>query len=359
MKKLFEPAEVGGLSLKNRFIRSATFEYAFDNNEKFTPRLIPLYEKLSGSGVAAIISGMVGVDENSRLAPVMIKAYGETFVPELEKLADSVHRLRAKLIVQICHCGKKAGCIDAGGPRLGPSDSKTSKGDPVKEMTKGQIRAAIAAFADAAGRCKKAGADAVQIHSAHGYLLSQFLNPYFNKRADEYGGKIENRARIVLEVYDAVRTAVGGDYPVWIKINCKDFTEQSITPDEFLWVCKELDKHGIDAIEVSGGASVDPKTTATPLIRNEDEEGYFGREALAAAEEVSASVISVCGYRTPDVIEKWLNKGGIDAISLCRPLISEPDLVGRWEKGEKTKARCISCSKCFNPALECKAFAVG
>lgn len=352
MKKLFESATVGGLSLRNRFIRSATFEYVYDNeNEIFADRLLPMYEKLAGNGVAAIITGMVGVDENSRVGSVMVKAYAQSFVPELAKLADGVHALGTKLIVQINHCGQKARQIDGGGSPLGPSDAENVRG-----MSREQIRSVVASFAETAARCKEAGADAVQIHAAHGYLLSEFLNPYFNKRTDEYGGNIKGRAGIVLEVYDAIRETVGKDYPVWIKINSKDLTEPSITPEEFQWVCGELDKHGIDAIEVSGGAMVSPESASTPLIKKEADEGYFAREALKVAETATASVISVCGYRTPDVIEKWLNEGKIEAISLCRPLISEPDLVGRWESGDMRKARCISCSKCFNPELKCVPF---
>lgn len=358
MKKLFEPVLVGGVSLRNRFIRSATFEYAFNNDTgEFASKLLPMYEELATNEVAAIITGMVGVDENSRALPAMVKAYGNTFVPELTKLVQRVHGLGSKVIVQINHCGKKARQIDGGGLPLGPSDVDGEEGKTVKGMDLEDIRSVVASFAKTAVRCKEAGADAIQIHAAHGYLLSEFLNPYFNKRTDEYGGAIENRARIVFEVYHAIRAAVGNKYPVWIKINCMDLTEQSIRPEEFQWVCGELDKRGIDAIEVSGGAAVDAKSASTPVIKTEDDEGYFANEALQVAEKTAASVISVCGYRTPDIMEKWLNQGKIQAISLCRPLISEPDLVGRWERGDNRKGRCISCSQCFNPGLVCKPFA--
>ena len=357
MKKMFEPATVGGLSLKNRFIRSATFEYAYDNEKNvFADRLLPMYEKLADNGVGAIITGMVGVDENSRVAPVMVNAYGQSFVPELSKLVSAVHAHDAKLIVQINHCGQKARQIDGGGSPLGPGDGEDAQGALIKGMSHEAIRSVVASFARVASRCKEAGADAVQIHAAHGYLLSEFLNPFCNKRADEYGGNIENRSRIVFEVYGAVREAVGKDYPVWIKINSRDLTDPSITPEEFQWVCAELDKRGMDAIEVSGGASFSPESVSTPLIKKKEDEGYFGREALKVAETASASVISVCGYRTPDVIEQWLNKGGIAAISLCRPLISEPGLISRWQCGDMRKARCVSCNKCFNPELKCVPF---
>lgn len=358
MKKMFEQVVVGGVPLRNRVIRSATFEYAYNNETgEFASRLLPMYEQLAANSVAAIITGMVGVDENSRAASVMVKAYGESFVPEMTKLAQRVHELGSKLVVQINHCGKKARQLDNGGLPLAPSDIEAEEGKSARGMTPDEIQAVVANFVKAAVRCKEAGADAVQLHAAHGYLLSEFLNPFFNKRMDEYGGIIANRARIVFEVYGAIRAAVGGNYPVWIKINCKDLTEQSISAEEFQWVCGELDKRGIDAIEVSGGAMVDPKSASTPVIKDEKDEGYFAREAIQVADKSAASVISVCGYRTPDVIEKWLNQGKIQAISLCRPLISEPDLVGRWERGDKQKGRCISCSQCFNPGLICKPFA--
>lgn len=357
MKRLFESALVGGLSLRNRLIRSATFEYVYDNEkDRFADKLLPMYETLARNGVAAIITGMVGVDENSRAAPVMVKAYGRAFVPELAHVTAAVHALDTRLVVQINHCGQKARQIDGGGSPLGPVDTENAQGNPVKAMSRSQILSVAASFAKAAARCKEAGADAVQIHAAHGYLLSEFLNPYFNTRTDEYGGSIAGRAKIVLDVYDAVREAVGKDYPVWIKVNARDLTEPSITPEEFQRLCAALDKRGIDAIEVSGGAAVSPQSSSSPRIKTEEEEGFFGREALDIAETASASVISVCGYRTPDVMETWLNRGKVEALSLCRPLISEPDLVGRWERGDMRKARCLSCSKCFNPELRCIPF---
>ena len=148
MKKLFESAAVGNLSLKNHFIRSATFEYAYDNDkETFADRLLPMYENLAANGVAAIITGMVGIDENSRAASVMVKPYGPNFVPELKKLSDRVHNFGTKLIMQINHCGQKAGQIDGTGIALGPSDNKDSNGNPVKGMSLGEIKAVIANFA--------------------------------------------------------------------------------------------------------------------------------------------------------------------------------------------------------------------
>lgn len=358
MKSLFEPAKVGGLSLRNRLIRSATFEGVFDEQEHFADKLLPMYEQLAQGGIGAIISGMVGVDQNSRATPTMVKAYGKTFIPEMKRLAGRLRESDVKLVVQLSHCGLKAGQIDGGGRPFGPSGLDAPADKVIKEMKRDDIQAVAAAFAGAAAACREAGADAVQLHGAHGYLLSQFLSPHYNKRTDEYGGGIENRARIVLEVYEAVRAAVGSDYPLWIKLNSRDLTEETISPEEFLWLGRELDRRKIQAIEVSGGLAASAKSSSAQVVKTEAEEGCFVREALELAETVSASVINVCGFRTPEVIEKWLNAGRLEAISLCRPLISEPGLIKRWADGDRRKSRCLSCNKCFSATepLACRAF---
>ncbi|MDR3668515.1 MAG: hypothetical protein P4L35_16855, partial [Ignavibacteriaceae bacterium] len=224
-----------------------------------------------------------------------------------------------------------------------------------KSMTKEEIQSVIHSFALAAERCKEAGADGVQIQGSHGKLLSQFLSPYFNKRNDEYGGDISNRAKIVFEVYAAIREKVGEDYPIWIKINGEDYVDGGFTLEECLWVCCELDKLGINGIEIGGGIGIPGYSRR---MSSSDKEGVFAQNAIQIAEKVNASVISVGCHRTPDMIEEWLNKGKIEAISLCRPLICEPELPSIWEAGNRKKSKCISCNKCFDvgTGFGCKVF---
>lgn len=348
MKTIYETAQIGNLPLKNWIIRSATMEGSCEQDGKFADKLIPIYENLARGGVSAIITGMMGIDTNSRVSPTMVMAYTDTFVEELKKVSQSVHTFDCKLIVQLSHCGQKAVPDDGSSP-FGPSQNKSDTNTQFQAMTQKDIDQVIAAYALAAARCKEAAADAIQIHCAHGYLLSEFLSPYFNKRTDKYGGSIENRARIVFEVYAAIRKAVGKDFPVWIKINCTDLAQPSITFEECTWVCSELAKLGLNAVEISGGIAVDAKSSSAQVVRNEQEEAVFAKQALTLSEILPLSVISVCGYRSLGIIEQWLNKGDTAAVSLCRPLISEPELVERWRLGDKTKARCISCNKCFRP----------
>lgn len=354
MKSMFDQARIGKLDLRNRLIRSATFEYAGDADGHYAEPFARIYGDLARGGVGAIITGMVGVDAQSRLTGSMIKAYDEAFVPGLRKLADLVHGLGAKLIVQLAHCGVKVAQLDnpdVEGQPLGPSAMEVPPAKPARAMNREDIKSLAAAFAAAALKCKEAGADAVQLHCAHGYLLSQFLSPYFNKRDDEYGGAIGNikggRSRAPLEVYEAVRLAVGDDFPVWAKVNCKDFVEGGSSTEEYFQFCAELAGRGVDAIELSAGVGMDGRSTSAQRVASEADEGVLAKEAVALAERLDTDVISVCGYRSPDMIETWLNRGGIAGISLCRSLITEPDLIKRWQSGDRRKSRCISCNKCF------------
>ena len=358
MKRIFESINLGGLTLKNRVIRSATLEGVGDENGELTPEYLRVYENLACGGAGALITGMISIDENSSVFPRMIKAYREGFISDFSELTRIVHQNDCKIIVQLSHCGVKA-TPDNGNNPVGPSDAMTrNPNKPAIGMSKENIQNVVGKFSEAALCCKDAGADAVQIHSAHGYLLSQFLSPYYNKRRDEYGGSIENRARIVFEVYRDIRSAVGNDYPIFIKINSEDNVEGGLTRQDSLWVCSELEKLGINGIEVSCGLAISAESSSSQKIENENDEGIFGDNALMFAEKLKVPIISVGGYRTPELIEMWLNKGNIQAISMCRPLVSEPDLPNRWKAGDLQKARCVSCNKCFDSSngFGCKVY---
>ncbi len=357
MKKLFEEITLGKIPVRNRLVRSATHEYGGTEDGLYTPHIFHLYQGLAKGGVGLIISGMVGIDANARLVPTMIKAYDDSFVPGLKELADAVHTHGCKLVMQISHCGAKVKQTDSGEDPVGMSSLPDRPEKTIRELTTGQLAQVVASFAATAARCKSAGADGVQIHGAHGYLISQSLSPIFNRRTDAYGGPIENRARLLFEVYRAIRAAVGEDYPVWIKINSSDVSEGGLTFDECAWVCSQLDDMGINAIELSGGIGISRESAAARLVKEEKDEGYFFDEALELAGKIKADVISVGGYRTPALLEQRLNAGNIKALSLGRPLIAEPGLPNRWREGDTRKAICISCNKCYAPEpLSCKVF---
>ena len=183
-------------------------------------------------------------------------------------------------------------------------------------MSADEIKAVQEKFAQAAVRAKKAGFDGIEIHAAHGFLLSQFITPYYNRRSDIYGGAIENRARMTLETYSAIREAVGKEYPVWVKLNCIDGFEGGLTLEDFLYVCRALTKLGVDAIEVSGNW----------MARSKEKEAYFKNEAAIAAEENQVAVILTGGNRDYGQMEQLLNTTRIGYFGMSRPFISEPDL---------------------------------
>lgn len=342
MKKVFEECTLGNMILKNRLVRSATLENGGADNGFITPLLKEVYEELAEGEVGLIITGMMGVGPNACVNSSMVKIYDNSFIDKFSEVTHAVHQLGGKIVVQLGHCGAKANVIDWGDRPFCPSEHGKSK-----EITKDEMKTLLKKYGEAALKCKMADADGVQIHAAHGYLISEFLSPYFNKRVDEYGGDIQNRAKYLFDIYDEIRSSVGEGYPVLIKINYNDLVEDGLTGEECAWVCMELEKRGIDAIEISSGIGVSTESAPTQPSQKKIE-GFFADGALDISHKVTTPVISVGGYRSLAVIEEKLNQGNISAISLCRPFIREPLLLKKWKNGNKERALCVSCNGCFS-----------
>ena len=236
----------------------------------------------------------------------------------------------------------------------GPSVRHTDSGPVGREMTPSDIHALVDAFGDAARRAQAAGYDAVQIHAAHGYLLSEFLSPLFNKRTDEYGGDVAGRSRLAVEVTAAVRAAVGPDYPVLVKMNSEDFVAGGSTVDDMLESAALIAAAGADAIELSGGTSLSgdlgPLRTRSGIPQ--DREAYYQEAALKLKQRVSVAVTLVGGIRTFEAAERLVAEGYADYIALSRPLVCEPGLVARWESGDRTASICRSDNRCFYKGLK-------
>jgi 2,4-dienoyl-CoA reductase-like NADH-dependent reductase (Old Yellow Enzyme family) len=204
-------------------------------------------------------------------------------------------------------------------------------------------------------RAKSAGFDGVQIHGAHGFLLSEFLSPAYNKRLDAYGGPIENRARFLLDVYQAIRDVVGKDYPVMVKINCRDFIENGLTVADSIKTINLLAESGLDAFEVSGGMLTERKLSPVrPWIDSVEKEAYFQEEARDFRKQIHIPLILLGGIRSLEVAEKLVEEGTADYISMARPFIREPGLINRWKAGERSKAQCLSDNRCILAGREGK-----
>ena len=331
MGTLFESSKIGNLTLPNRFIRSATWTGMADDNGKCTSRLIELMSRLAKGGVGLIITGHTYVHQNGRHSPWQLGIDQDELIPSLQNMTEAVHEAGGRIAVQLGY----------GGAYLSKSR--------VRSMSKSDIQELIRAYAQAATRAKEAGFDAVQIFAAHGFFLSQLLCPRYNDRTDIYGGNIQNRARVLLEVLDAIRNAVGSSYPVLVKLNSHDFVENGLSLDDALKVGLMLEKGGIDAIEISGGLLNNPKALRDD-IKSEEDEAYFQDEARAFKKKIKVPLILVGGIRSYNVARQLIEQGVADYISMCRPFICEPDLVNRWQTGNLTKAACISCNNCVEQA---------
>ncbi|MDJ0984054.1 MAG: NADH:flavin oxidoreductase [Desulfobacterales bacterium] len=353
MKSLFETSEINGMQLQNRFVRSATWEGLATEDGSCTPPLVEMMEALAAGGVGLIISSHAYIQKVGQAGTGQLGIHNDDMISGLKEMTAAVHGQKGKIVCQLAHAGFFGNEKLSGQTPIAPSAIDGIAEGMRKEMTMDDIQRVISAFATAARRAKVAGFDGIQIHGAHGYLLSEFISPMFNHRTDEYGGSIENRARLPLEVLRAIREAVGADYPVLIKMNCKDFSDNGLQPAEFVQVGKILADAGIDAIEISGGLPISPKTRPSQLgINKEEKEAYFQEEAKALRKESDVTLILVGGNRSYHVAENLITDGVADYISMSRPFIREPHLINRWKAGDLTKATCVSDNMCFKPAIK-------
>jgi 2,4-dienoyl-CoA reductase-like NADH-dependent reductase (Old Yellow Enzyme family) len=354
MHRALDEARIGNLTLRNRLVRSATWEGMADADGLVTPRLINYLTTLAKGGVGLIITGYNAVRPDGRQLPGQQGIYNDNALPGLTRLADAVHGADGKICVQLVHAGGQTNAKAIGQSPVAPSAIQASQYTEIpQELSKSAIADIIDCFANAARISKAAGCDAVQLHGGHGYLISQFLSPLTNQRDDEYGGALTGRCRFLMETYQAVRTAVGADFPILIKLNGADNLAGGFDIDEALEVARLLDSEGIDGIEVTSGtpASKDLAPIRTG-ISSREQEGYNLPHAVRIKNAVSCPVGVVGGFRSFEFIDGIIRREEVDFVAMCRPFIREPALVQRWADGHETHARCISCNGCFKPGLK-------
>ncbi len=354
MATLFERTTINGMTLRNRMVRSATWEGMCEESGRPTERLIDYYRTLAQGGVGLIISGYAFVRREGKQLPGKMGIHTDEFSDAYESLFKAVHDGGGKIAVQLVHAGGQTDSNNAGRRPLAPSAVKVDQFPEVpEELSRDEILDIISAFADGARRAKDWGADGVQLHGAHGYLISQFLSPLTNRRTDAYGGSIENRNRFLLEIYDRVREAVGADYPVLIKLNAADNLEGGLEVEDGLQAARALADAGIDAIEVSAGTPASGDVgPARQKINTPEKEAYNLALARRVKDSVPCPVMVVGGFRSYDVAERAVAEQGMDYIAMSRPLIRESDLPNRWIRGDRSRAKCISCNSCFKPGLK-------
>ena len=340
---LFEPYRIGNLELKNRFVRSATWDGTADNSGAVTDMSVALYRKLAERGVGLIISGYAFISLLGQATHGQYGAHNDDMIPGLRRLVQATHEGGARIALQIVHAGINSNYLRHRGIELQAVSKIERINTPHQEMTDEEIKALISDYVAAILRAREAGFDAVEFHGAHGYGMSQFISPLFNIRTDKWGGSAENRRRFHLELIRRARKSVGDDFPVLIKFGVLDDTEGGLSLTEGLETAQQMVREGIDAIEVSAGVGRSEQVTKA----REPERAYYRERAAAVKNVVTIPVIAVGGIRSLGMAESIVSSGDADLISMCRPFIREPDLVARWQKGETEPATCISCNKCF------------
>jgi 2,4-dienoyl-CoA reductase-like NADH-dependent reductase (Old Yellow Enzyme family) len=348
---LLEPTKIKNMDLRNRFVRSATYDGCAEDGY-VTDKQVNLYSTLSKGGVGLIITGITYVHESGEFSKFQNSIAGDEFIDGFRKLTSAVHQWGAKIALQLFHAGREARFSK---PRnrmpLAPSSFEA---DPYfkgrwSAMTEDEIWEIVRAFGDGARRAREAGFDGVQIHGAHAYLLSQFLSPHTNRRDDRWGGKLENRLRLHREIYQDIRHKLGEDYPVLIKVGVQDGFSGGLEFNEGKLAAHHLAEWGFDALEISQGlrGSGYEGTEFKTKINTLGREAYYRSWCAEIKKKVDVPVMLVGGLRTFDLMEEIVQKKEADLISLSRPLIRNPSLINDWKRGDRHRAECISCNKCL------------
>jgi 2,4-dienoyl-CoA reductase-like NADH-dependent reductase (Old Yellow Enzyme family) len=340
---LFKPFNIKSLELQNRFVRSATGDGTADISGTVSDESIELYRNLGRGGVGLIITGHAFVSPAGQAAPGQYGIYSDAMIPGLRRMVDAAHSGGAKIAVQISHAGLNSRYAKKKEKALQAVSEFPDTEVPYRVMTDGEVSEAAEAYVAAGLRAVEAGFDAVQLHGAHGYLISQFLSPLYNHRDDRWGGSALKRRSFPLLVLKDLRRAIGKDFPIFIKLGVRDEAEGGLTMEEGLETARALAANGIDAIEVSCGVG----TAIKILHSNEPEKAYFRDEAAAVKSVSGVPVMAVGGIRSLEMAADIIDSGDADFISMCRPFMREPGLIARWAKGLKSNSTCVSCNRCM------------
>ena len=357
------PGKIGGLVLKNRLVRAATSETMATDDGGATDELVDLYSALARGGAGLIITGHIYVEPRGQYEPRQVGLDRDERVGPLARVTDAVHRLGGKIFAELSHAGSQSLMpeIRPLAPSIVPNAIFAR---PPVEMSDAEIEASIAAFGTAAARAKRAGFDGIHLHSGNGYLLSQFNSPFANRRTDRWGGDAGRRSKFMIEVYTAVRRAVGPDYPVTARLGIADAFDGGLALTDGLGIAARLAALGLDALEVTYGVMTSYRENIRPyagtgrwraiadgmLHRSFSEpvpEAYYRPFARAAKGAVDVPLILVGGLRSTQMMDEVIRSGDADFLAMARPFVREPDLVNKIAAGRRGPVACVSCNVCF------------
>jgi 2,4-dienoyl-CoA reductase-like NADH-dependent reductase (Old Yellow Enzyme family) len=358
LKNLFSPGKIGNVHTINRIIRSATWVAKATNEGYVTEDLISIFKDLAEGGTGLIISGYIAVEPLGASTHKMACLYDDSYISGQTKLVKTVHDFsEVKIAAQIAHTGN--GPFIFGNTNfepVGPSPMiNLILKKPCRELKTEEVRKIIKKFVTTGRRAYECGYDMVQIHGSHGYLLSDFVSPFTNKRTDEYGGNYLKRAKILIDIYTQLREEVDKNFPIIIKLNTRDYLQDGLTLDESKEIARILIETGYDAIEPSSGRYdlkfSKRKTYPSVMVKSGENQNYFLQNVLKLKPIMKGRPIFLQGgVRDPILMEDFIKDNITDFIALSRPLIHEPDLPNRWKEGDLRPPLCISCNGCLTVA---------
>lgn len=331
-----------GLVLKNRFAKSAMSEVLGTTDNRVTPALVRLYDVWAKGGTGLLITGNVMIDRRALGEPNNVVLEDERDLSLLRAWAQAGTQDGTQVWMQLNHPGKQSPSLVSKqpvAPSAIPLDPRFKRYfNPPQALTEAQIDNLVERFAFAARIAQKAGFSGVQIHGAHGYLVSQFLSPHHNQRTDGWGGTLEKRARFALEILRAIRAATGPAFAVSIKMNSADFQRGGFSEEDSMQVAEWLADAGIDLIEISGGNYESPRMTGKDVkASTQAREAYFLEYAEKIRARIKTPLLVTGGFRSPQGMAQALESGATDLVGLARPLAVEPDLPKRWLAGETAR----------------------
>ena len=358
-----QPGRIGSLSIPNRLVRGATSETMASARGVVFDSYVELYRRLAEGGAGLLLTGHMYVDPRGQASANQTGIHNDSVVPALRRAADAVHAAGGRIFAQIGHCGSQTmmSSITPVAPSPVPNAMYTIQ--PVG-LTAEEIRGLVRSFGAAAGRAAEAGFDGIHIHGGNGYLISEFCSPHANTRDDDWGGDAERRSRFMVDVYDAVRAAVGEEFPITARLSVEDSVSGGLQREESLQRSRVLADRGIDGFETTYGVMRSYFENIRPYVavgraqawRNllvqrarqpAGAEAYYRPFARVVKEATGLPIILVGGVRTTEVMNDVLDSGDADFLAMARPFIREPDLARKLEAGRTGGVECVSCNMCL------------
>ena len=352
-EKLFEPGRIGTMTIKNRGVMAPMGSNLAGNDGNATERQIKYYQERAKGGIGMIVNEYTGVDDVDSMPSVnYYRVARDHNLAAAEALVDAVHMYDCRIVAQLHHAGSTSNPAYTGRDNIAPSAVPIADGKPMpKEMTLEDIKRVQGKFIDAAVRCQKAGYDGVELHGAHGYLLTQFFNGYYNRRTDEYGGSVENRCRFIAEIIAGIREKLGPKYPILVRMCGDEMTpiEGFFDQTEGIEIAKYLESLGIDAIDISMGSARNADANCEPFSYKP---GWKKHVAKAYKEALNIPVIATNTIKNPDFAEQLLEEGVCDFVAMARSQLADPHFMNKAKAGNAAQIRkCIGCLSCRDRIL--------